>query len=134
MFVRRSARYRLVSSCWNSDLNHSINALFEVAVPPPNGVAVAVGVSVGVSMATGVAVAVSVASSVSVAVAVAVSVASWVPVAVAPGVSVAWAVPVGIAVNVSTAVLVAGVADRDGTFQPFGMCGWTTIPTAICLP
>ena len=40
-----------------------------------------------------------------------------------------------VAVKVSRAVPVAvGVADRDGTFQPFGMCGWTTMPTATSFP
>jgi len=88
---------------------------------PPSGVAVAVGVSVRGPKAVAVAVSVAVPfGGVSVAVAVTVSVVA--------------RVPGGVAVKVADVSVGRGVPDSDGVFQPFGTCGWITMPTAICFP
>ncbi len=95
--------------------SQSVNALVVVAVPPGAGVGVGVDVSVkvpvGVSVVAGVGVPVGVGVGVSIAV------------PVAGGVKVASAVPVDNGVVV--------IADM---FHPGRTCGWTTIPTAVCLP
>ena len=97
-----------------------MNEVASNVVAPPKGVAVAVGVSVSSPTAVAVAVVVAVPFGVSVAVAVTVSVIT--------------RVPGGVAVKVADVSVGSGVPDKDGIFQPFGTCGWITMPTATCFP
>ena len=90
--------------------NHSTKVLSVRAVPS-SGVAVGIGVSV--NKASGVVVGVSV----------------FVAVSIAAGVSVSVAVSLPADVPVAN-----GVSESEGMVQPFGTCGWTTMPTAVCFP